>query len=82
VAKLNSFVREMFPEVDMLGTLATADNVVAPFDARVVVFIDRRVSRWGESHVLERRSEIDDFHSRRRRSVVFRFGRRQSNGLL
>ena len=79
---LNSFVREVFPEVDMLGTLATADNGVAPFDARIVVLMDRRVSRWGTSHVLEKRSEIDDFHSRRRRSVVFRFSRRQGNGLL
>ena len=40
MAVLNHFVSEVLADIDVLGTLASADNMVSPFDACRVVFID------------------------------------------
>ena len=36
---LDGLVREVLADVDVLGTLASADDVVPPFDARRVVLV-------------------------------------------
>jgi hypothetical protein len=41
---LNRFMCEVLPNVDVLGPFASAEDVVAPFDTRVVVFESRRVA--------------------------------------
>ncbi len=76
VAILNSFMREVFPNVDVLGTFTAPNDVVAPIDARIIVLIDRSESRPEESHVLEERTEVDNFHRCRRRCIIFRLSRR------
>ena len=67
VTILNRFMREVLPNVDMLasGSLSTTDDVVTPFDARVVVLVYRRVSHRQEPHVLEQCTKVDDLHSSR-----------------
>jgi hypothetical protein len=47
--ELNSLMSIMFPDVDMLGALTTANNGVTPFDASGVVLEQRSRSRTLES---------------------------------
>ncbi len=47
---LNSLISKMLTDVDVLGTLAFADDMVAPFDARRIVLIDRD---WGVIVLVE-----------------------------
>ena len=42
LAVLNDLVGEVLPNVDMLGSLTAADDVVAPFNARRVVLYPYR----------------------------------------
>ena len=81
VTILNRFMCEVLPKVDVLSTLTSPDDVVAPFDARVVVFIDGRVSLLLETHVLEERTEVDDFYRCRRCCVVLGLGSRERDSL-
>ena len=37
---LNRFMCDVLPNVDVLGPFPSADDVVAPFDTRIVVFED------------------------------------------
>ena len=41
---LDYFMGEVLPDVDVLCPFASADDVVAPLDTRIVVFEDRSVS--------------------------------------
>ena len=75
VAILDHFMREVLPNVDMLGSLPTADDVVTPLDARGVVLEYRSRGRLGEAHVLEQVTKVDDLRCRRRRRIVLRLSR-------
>ena len=61
---LDCLVGEVLADVNVLGSLTSPDDVVAPFDARVVVFVDRRPLLGCKPHVREEVSEVDDFNSR------------------
>ena len=41
LAVLNDLVGEVLPNVDMLGSLTAADDVVAPLNTRRVALVDR-----------------------------------------
>ena len=64
VTILNRLVGKVLPDVNVLCTLTAADDVVAPFDARVVVFVDRRPFLWCKPHILQEVSEINHLNSR------------------
>jgi hypothetical protein len=53
VAILDHLLREVLPDVDVLCTLASPDDVVTPFDAGIVVLMNRSPSFGVESHVDE-----------------------------
>jgi hypothetical protein len=50
-------VCEVLPKVEMLSTLTSPEGVVA-------LLLDGRVPLRRECHILEERSEVDDFHRR------------------
>ena len=62
---LDRLVGEVLADVNVLRTLAAADDVVAPFDARVVVFVDRRPFLRCEPHTAQEVSEVYHLNSRR-----------------
>ncbi len=66
LAILKNFVGKVLPDVDLLGSLPSADDVVTPLDARSVVFIDRRGRHLGELYTLE---ELADTEPRFQRSM-------------
>ena len=39
---LDSLIREMFADINMLGALTTSNDVISPLDACSIVFIHRR----------------------------------------
>ena len=71
---LNSLMIKMLADVDVLSTLASADNVVSPFDACRVVFIDWGIIVWFETHVVELIVKIDHLDRHFGSSVEFCFG--------
>ena len=78
-----SLVRKMLADVDMLRTLSSNDDVVAPFDASVVILVlHLGVAVWLEAHANEERVKIDDLHCHRRCRVVFCLGCGQRDRLL
>ncbi len=64
VTILDCLVGEVLADVSVLRSFTPSDNVVAPFDARVVVFLDWRPFLGCEPHVLKEATEVDDFNSR------------------
>ena len=62
---LDDLVGKVLPNVDVLGSLPSADDVVTPLDARRVVFVDRRGRRLDESHTLEELAEVQNLACRR-----------------
>jgi hypothetical protein len=64
VTILDCLVGEVLADVNVLRSFPSSDNVVAPFDARVVVFVDWRPFLGCEPHVLEEATEVYDFNSR------------------
>ena len=56
---LNSLMSQMLVDVDVLGTLASADDMVSPFDARRVVLVDGGVIVWFEAHIVEQIAKVD-----------------------
>ena len=62
---LIDLVGEVLPNVDVLSSLPSTDDVVAPLDARRFVFVDRRGRRLDESHTLEELAEVQDLACRR-----------------
>jgi hypothetical protein len=71
--KGDHFMSEMLPDVNVLRTLSSTNDVVYLLDARGVVLVHRSRGRLGKAHVLE---EMANLRRRRRRRVVLRFGRR------
>ena len=65
LAILNNLVVEVLLNVDVLGSLPSANDVVTPLDARSVVFVDRRGRRLDESHTLEELAEVQNLACRR-----------------
>ncbi len=50
---LDHFMREMLADVDVLRPLTSADNMVAPFDARRLVLIYRSIGVLGEAKAAQ-----------------------------
>ena len=63
ISILNDLVGEVLPDVDVLGSLPSADDVVTALDARCVVFLDRRGRRLGESHMRKELADVQDLAS-------------------
>jgi hypothetical protein len=59
-AILNDFVGEVLPNVDMLGLFPSADDVVAPFDARGVVLVYLGGLLLLESETVQRSPEVQN----------------------
>ena len=51
-------------DVNVLRSFPSSNDVVAPFDARVIVSVDWRPFLGCEPHVLEEATEVYDFNSR------------------
>ena len=76
VSILNHLMSKMLADVDVLSTLASADDVVSPFDARRVVFIDWSIIVWFETHIVEQIAKVDNLDRHFGSSVLFCFGGR------
>ncbi len=55
---LDRLVGEVLADVNVLRPLTAADDVVAPFDARVVVLVDRRPFLWCDSGTATRYQKV------------------------
>ena len=55
---LDHFVREVLPDVNVLGALPSADDVVPPFDARGVVLVHRGWTSLGEAHTVNEVAKV------------------------
>ena len=53
---LDSLIREMLADINMLSALTTSDDVVSPLDACSIVFVHRRGAVLRESRVAEQLS--------------------------
>jgi hypothetical protein len=82
VETLDGLMRKMLADVHVLSTLAPAEDVVAPLDARSVVLVDRRVSSWCESRGREKVAEADSLESSTRSRILVSLSRGESNRLL
>ena len=76
VAILDDLMGKVFPDVNVLGALPAADDIVPPFDTCRVVLVHRGRLRLRKTHTLEEVAKVEYLRSRRGRRVVFRFGRR------
>jgi hypothetical protein len=56
-------VGEVLADVNVLCTLTAADDVVAPFDVRVVVFADRRPFLWCEPHTSQEILQVNHLNN-------------------
>ncbi len=84
IAVLDDLVREVLPDVNMLGPLTSsrANDVDAPLDARDVVLKHLDGVLLSEAESLEQVSEIQDVHACCRCRVVLCLCSREGNGLL
>ena len=73
---------KVFPDVNVLGALAAADDINSPFDTCCVDFIHWSLLMLLKSHALEEVAKVEYLHSCCGRRVLLRFGRRQRCGLL
>ena len=69
LAVLDHLVGEVLPDVDVLGSLTTADDVVAPFNTRRGVLVDRGNFPLPESKSAQKVCQVE---SRRPLRGVFR----------
>ena len=76
VAILDNFISKVFADVNVLGVLPAADDIVSPFDTCRVVLVHRGRLRLRKAHTLEEVAKVEYLRSPRGRRVVFRFGRR------
>ena len=60
---LDHFMRKVLADVDVLRTLPSADDVIAPLYARRVVLRHWRIRFLSESHVPEQVAEVQYFDS-------------------
>jgi hypothetical protein len=72
---------EVLADVDVLGTLASADHVVSPLDASSVVLVHRGVGLLGEAHVGQQVVEVDDLKGHLGGGIVLCLGSRQWQSL-
>ena len=70
LAILNDLVCEVLPNVDVLGSLTAADDVVTPFNTRRVVLVYRGRLPLPESKSAQKVSEVQDLTARSRCRVV------------
>ncbi len=63
IAALDDLVREVLPDVNVLGPLTSSNDVVAPLDARGVVLEHLGGVLLSEAESLEEASEIQDVHA-------------------
>ena len=63
---LNDFVGEVLPNVDVLGSFSYAYDVVAPFNARDVVLVDRDGLLLLESETVQKSLEVQNLTASRR----------------
>ena len=82
LAVLNDLVGEVLPNVDVLGSLTAADDVVAPFNTRRVVLVDRGRFPLPESESAQKVSEVQDLTARSRCRVVLGLRSRERRRLL
>ena len=66
---------KVFPDVNVLGALPAADDMVPPFDTCRVVLVHRGRLRLRKTQALEEVAKVEYLRSRRRRRVVLRFCR-------
>ena len=77
----------MFPNVDVLGALASTNDAVPPLDARGVVLVHRSRVMLGKPHILEEDTKIQDLRGLGRGGLgrgglVLCLGSRQRCGFL
>ena len=65
VSILDRLVGKVLSDVDVLGTFSASDNVVAPFNAGIVVLVDRGPGLWRKPHAPQEVPEINHLNSRR-----------------
>ena len=58
VAILDDLMGEVFPDVNVLGALPAADDIVPPFDTRCVVLVHRSRLRLCKTHALEEAAKV------------------------
>ena len=61
---LDDFMREVLPDVNVLGPFSSADDVVAPFDARGVVLVYQSRLLLGKSQLLQQVLEVENLRRR------------------
>jgi hypothetical protein len=61
---LDRFMSKVLADVDVLRTFSASNDVVAPFNACIVVLIDRGPGFGSKPHIPQERSEINYFNSR------------------
>ena len=64
LAILDDLVGEVLPDVDVLGSLTAADDVVAPFNTRRVVPVDRGNFALPESKSTQNVPEVQELTAR------------------
>ena len=64
---LDDFVGEVLPDVNVLGSLTAADDVVDPFNTRRFVLVDRGSLLLPDATSAQMCAEVQDLASRRRR---------------
>ncbi len=82
IAVLDDLVGEVLPDVNMLGSLASNNDVVSPLDARGVVLEHLGGVLLSEAESLKEVSEIQDVHACCRCQVVLCLCCREDSGLL
>ena len=82
LAILDDLVGEVLPDVDVLGSLTAADDVVALFKTRRVVLVDRDRFPLPESKSAQKVPEVQDLPARRRCRVVLGLRSRERRRLL
>ena len=79
---LDHLVGEVLPNVDVLGSLTAADDVIAPFNTRSVVLVDRGRFPLPESKSAQKVPEVHDLTVHSRCRVVLRLRSRERRRLL
>ena len=62
---LDDFVGEVLPDVNVLGSLTAANDVVSSFNTRRVVFVDRVRFLLPEAESVQKCPEVQDLTARR-----------------
>ncbi len=71
---LDHIMSEVLPDVNVLHTLSTTNDVVSPLDAHSVVLVHQSRVRLGEANAFDEITKVQNLRLRRRRRIVLRFG--------